>query len=392
MSHRNFNILLLVAGAFLSTVHCQNSLPKFTASKTDLTLIINEVEEITLWLDKPVNESLTLNFTENHPGSVTVTPELFTIAANASGKFNISVLGISPGHVDITGVATPPKLVDDFGLFFRIIVANSQIIIYVSFIVGWVYFVAWSVSFYPQLVINYKRKSVVGLSFDFLALNFVGHTLYAIFNTCLYFVPFFQEEYFSRFPRGTNPVELNDVFFSIHASVITAVTITQCFMYERGEQRVSDIARGILGIFTTVLVVVIIMSSIGNLHWLDFLNTCSYIKLAITLVKYVPQAILNYRRKSTVGWSIGNILLDFTGGILSMLQMMLNSYNYNDWQSIFGDPTKFGLGLFSVLFDILFMIQHYVLYRHLQPYRTIPGNDSAANLTDSTEDEGSQDA
>jgi len=181
---------------------------------------------------KPVNESIKLNFTENHPGSVTVTPEIFTIAANASGKFNISVLGISPGHVDITGIATPPNLVNDFGLFFRIIVANSQLIIYVSLIVGWIYFVAWSVSFYPQLVINYNRKSVVGLSFDFLALNFVGHTLYAIFNSCLYFVPFFQEEYFSRFPRGTNPVELNDVFFSIHASVITAVTIVQCFMYE----------------------------------------------------------------------------------------------------------------------------------------------------------------
>jgi len=29
-----------------------------------------------------------------------------------------------------------------------------------------------------------------------------------------------------------------------------------------------------------------------------------------------------------------------------------------------GDPTKFGLGLFSVLFDVLFMVQHYVLYRH----------------------------
>jgi len=35
-----------------------------------------------------------------------------------------------------------------------------------------------------------------------------------------------------------------------------------------------------------------------------------------------------------------------------------------DWNSIMGDPTKFGLGLFSVLFDVLFIIQHYVLYRH----------------------------
>ena len=37
---------------------------------------------------------------------------------------------------------------------------------------------------------------------------------------------------------------------------------------------------------------------------------------------------MNFRRKSTVGWSIGNVLLDFTGGSLSILQMFLTSYNY----------------------------------------------------------------
>lgn len=83
-------------------------------------------------------------------------------------------------------------------------------------------------------------------------------------------------------------------------------------------------------------------------------------------IKWFPfQALMNYRRKSTTGWSIGNILLDFTGGTLSMLQMILNAYNYDDWNSIFGDPTKFGLGLFSVLFDILFIVQHYILYRYV---------------------------
>jgi cystinosin len=102
---------------------------------------------------------------------------------------------------------------------------------------------------------------------------------------------------------------------------------------------------------------------VAVVHWLDFLYYCSYIKLAITLIKYIPQAVMNYRRQSTVGWSIGNILLDFTGGMLSMLQMILDSYNFDDWASIFGDPTKFGLGLFSVMFDILFILQHYVFYR-----------------------------
>ena len=57
-------------------------------------------------------------------------------------------------------------------------------------------------------------------------------------------------------------------------------------------------------------------------------------------------------------------MLDFTGGFFSIGQMFIISYNNNDWGSIFGDPTKFGLGLFSVLFDIFFMLQHYVFYRY----------------------------
>ena len=41
---------------------------------------------------------------------------------------------------------------------------------------------------------------------------------------------------------------------------------------------------------------------------------------------------MNYRRKSTDGWSIGNVMLDFTGGSLSILQMFLQSYNNGKWR------------------------------------------------------------
>lgn len=85
-----------------------------------------------------------------------------------------------------------------------------------------------------------------------------------------------------------------------------------------------------------MIIVTLICAAVDVFHWLDFLNVCGYVKLAITLIKYVPQAVMNYRRKSTVGWSIGNILLDFTGGILSMLQMILNSYNYSEGLQAFG--------------------------------------------------------
>ena len=39
------------------------------------------------------------------------------------------------------------------------------------------------------------------------------------------------------------------------------------------------------------------------------------------------------------------------------------SSHTDDWESIFGDPTKFGIGMISVAFCIFIVFQHYVLYR-----------------------------
>lgn len=55
----------------------------------------------------------------------------------------------------------------------------------------------------------------------------------------------------------------------------------------------------------------------------------SFFKTGASDVKlcFVSQAYMNFRRKSTAGWSIGNVLLDLTGGSFSILQMFLQSYN-----------------------------------------------------------------
>ena len=37
-------------------------------------------------------------------------------------------------------------------------VINSAAVEVITVVVGWVYFVAWSVSFYPQVVLNFTRK------------------------------------------------------------------------------------------------------------------------------------------------------------------------------------------------------------------------------------------
>ncbi|TMS19913.1 Cystinosin [Larimichthys crocea] len=89
-----------------------------------------------------------------------------------------------------------------------------------------------------------------------------------------------QEEFLKRNPHGINPVNANDVFFSLHAVLLCLIYIIQAAMYE------------------------VCLSS-------------------------------------------------------------------DEWGLVFGDPTKFGLGLFSVVFDILFITQHYCLYQKPPQYEVI---------------------
>lgn len=93
------------------------------------------------------------------------------------------------------------------------------------------YFAAWSISFYPQIYTNFKRKDVSGLNIDFVVLNILGFVLYSTFNVGLYWIPEIQNEYANRYPKGLNPVMINDVVFSLHASFASIITIFQCFMY-----------------------------------------------------------------------------------------------------------------------------------------------------------------
>ncbi|KAF9185279.1 hypothetical protein BGZ51_002754 [Haplosporangium sp. Z 767] len=180
-----------------------------------------------------------------------------------------------------------------------------------SYIIGWAYFAAWSASFYPQAILNWRRKSVQGLSMDFIHFNVLGFT---------------------------------------------------CYSRDQG-QTVSTFARIYISSAIIIALVHAVRASIGAADWIDVLYDLSIVKLIISFIKYCPQVYINWFSQSTVGWSIHNILLDFTGGVLSLAQLVLDAYISGDWSGISGDPIKLGLGFLSISFDLVFMIQHYVLYR-----------------------------
>ncbi|XP_071522140.1 cystinosin-like isoform X2 [Panulirus ornatus] len=282
--------------------------------------------------------------------------------ATENGKATLTVQTLPPGLVQ-----TNPS-----EAFALISVMQEPSINVVGDVLGWIYTIAWDVSFLPQIVHNWRRRSVVGLSFDFLTFNFIGFLSYFLFNMGLTWVDEIKDEYFQRHPRGVLHVRLNDVIFPLYALFCTVVQIAQCFYLQKEEgQRVSTTCIIISGTMVLSAVVgCVVVPLVESLLWLDLLYWLSYIKLAITCVKYTPQLWENYRRKSTEGWSIYQVIFDFTGGSFSLVQMFLLAYNYDDWRSVLTDPTKLGLGVLSILFNVLFFMQHYCLYRDTPTTKT----------------------
>jgi cystinosin len=203
---------------------------------------------------------------------------------------------------------------------------------YLSSIMGYSYFIFWCSSFYPQILSNYERKSTEGLSVDFSISNFVGYICYAIYTSLLYWNKNIQHLYQERhhfsiedadvdgdgIERSSDAkitVQSNDVAFALHAVLFSAIWIYQLYIYgglkwRRGEFPISRIF---------VVFICLIISSISlyayliakaartfknpwmaswamaHLNWLDFIYFLSFVKVSITLSKYIPQVALNAR-------------------------------------------------------------------------------------------------
>lgn len=184
----------------------------------------------------------------------------------------------------------------------------------------------------------------MGLSFDFLALNLLGFTAYSSYNCALFWNPTVRQEYKDANNGSAPGVQTNDVFFGLQAIAATLVTIAQCFVLKRGKSgHFSYFGTATFLVAAAAIVGLAGAAGAGSLSWLAFCTDASYVKLGISLTKYIPQVVLNFRLKSTAGWSIHNVLLDFTGGLLSTVQVIGDSLDKHDWSVATGNPVKFGL-------------------------------------------------
>jgi cystinosin len=222
-------------------------------------------------------------------------------------------------------------------------------------------------------------------------LNIVGFAGYTASTAAFLYSSTVREQYAARYSHAPTPtVRGNDFAFAVHASVCCCITLSQFwprlwgFTGDAAPRRPSSAALGIVtGCAVSVIAVAILVLStnFGTTPWaaIDIVRLCpfrevavltrqaytlSYVKLVITLVKYIPQAWHHYSVQSTAGWAMPAIMLDFAGGITSLGQLVIDSLlSSTDWSGLTGNPVKLGLGVLSLSFDVLFLVQHYLLYR-----------------------------
>lgn len=136
----------------------------------------------------------------------------------------------------------------------------------ISELCGWVYTICWSLSFYPQPLLNFRRKSTTGTTIDFPAINVLGFVGYFISNAAFLYSPRIREEYALRNHGLTPTVQFNDFAFAAHAIVLSAITLSQfvpsLWGFERRAGPGSRPSRFIMGIFISSILGVIIVAFI----------------------------------------------------------------------------------------------------------------------------------
>ncbi|GAB6031653.1 hypothetical protein CHUAL_009412 [Chamberlinius hualienensis] len=316
----------------------------------------------TVYTSKEPLENLTVVLELDHNNVVKLS-DYEILFNNDTWHYNVTAFGENAGKVVVTAYFRNWDNDSTTDAYVRLSVPVHHYVDVLSDVFGWIYFVCWTSTFYPQMYLNFRRKSITGLSMDYIVFNLLGTGSYSIYNFAMYFGKRIQEEYFDIHPYGILQIKPQDVAFAIISFSMTGICGLQGIYYSRKSIRISNICLGIFSMGILFLLISAILGATDVISWLTCVYYVSYVKLGVTLIKYIPQVYSNYRNKSTSGWSVGYPILDFSGGFLSITQMFLMAFNYDDWNSIFGNPTKLLLGVVSMFFDTIFLVQHFIIYR-----------------------------
>lgn len=224
----------------------------------------------------------------------------------------------------------------------------------------------WSISFYPQLIQNWQRKSTAGMSVGSVWYNFLGFTLYLVYAIV----------------TGQHMIQCQ--IFAGHAVLITALTLMQVPLYATNTLGEFPQLRGKPAGFALIVMDLCLALSVGKVMTImDLMYACGSLKIAISLARYAPQFHLNWQRKSTDGFAMGAIFCDFAGCVCVFLQL-LASCEYEastgslrsawSWEPMNENKARIFLGVTAIFCNFAFVYQRFVMYPGAIPKEDSPTN------------------
>jgi len=159
----------------------------------------------------------------------------------------------------------------------------------------------------------------------------------------------------------TNFESILDVVYGVQA-VLLGLWILAATMYF--PHSINKFNSSVVVIISTVLILGLTFYYIGVLRLgVPISNLWFFLGITeswVCVVKYLYQIFLNYDKQSTIGFAVEGIWGDIVGAICSLLQFVINK--------IIGQQdinwAKFLLACISVIFDIVLIYQHYILYKN----------------------------
>lgn len=231
---------------------------------------------------------------------------------------------------------------------------------------GWGYAITWGLAFYPTLLLNYRLKTSDSISTDYMVLNILGYIAYSTSISLQMFNETVRFQYMKHFDGRMPILSKADLFYAYHGLILLLVLLSQIiygnsmwgFKNERKRFKIHKLSK--------LVVILFIIFAIYNwkfdnevFAFLNFALNLAYFKIIISLIKYIPQVLHNYERKSMYGISKLQISLDLIGSFFSLSEFLLR----NDlplFEAIDSNRGKFGITVVTFLFGTIFMIQIYL--------------------------------
>ncbi|KAI9012079.1 hypothetical protein CLU79DRAFT_771225 [Phycomyces nitens] len=220
-----------------------------------------------------------------------------------------------------------------------------------------------SIHLYPQIILNKRYQSVKGLSIDYLYLNILSCGFYSAFAIMFTTCESARNEYLQKYSNQyTHPSE---AVLAVHGFCLAAVLLFQTTIYLKSvKQKLSSASAAVIWAVLMGAVLMVLSVRYGNTAWADVMYYFDGVNYLTAMIKYLPLVKVNAKRQSTTGWSIQTIILDISSGILLGLQSIVDNTN----QTSIEHPAKCTLAVVIILFDLVFLYQHFVLYAHRDYY------------------------